>query len=175
MTKKYKGDKHDSRDRHKQRRVKWKDYLQTNQILPTPFLPTLTQSTQRQVHPFQPRQRRKLTRHHNDLKFNQLSHQSTLQLTKGHINKLPNSTRQRNLHAKPLASSLLQTNQKHSSRAISTRGQTKKSLTSFIAELLLHSEACDASTQQSKESSFGSKISPFSLVPKRYLQILFTN
>ena len=45
---------------------------------------------------------------------------------------------------------------------------------SFIAELLLHSEACDASTQQSKESSFGSKMSPLSFVPKRYLQILFT-
>ncbi len=47
-------------------------------------------------------------------------------------------------------------------------------LGSSIAVLLLHSEACDASTQQSKDSSFGLIMSPLSFVPKRYLPIHFT-
>ncbi len=45
---------------------------------------------------------------------------------------------------------------------------------SSIAVLLLHFEACDASTQQSKDSSFGLMMSPLSFAPRRYLPIHFT-
>ena len=45
---------------------------------------------------------------------------------------------------------------------------------SFMAVLLLHSDACDASTQHSSPPWLGLIIKPLSCVPSRYLPILFT-
>jgi hypothetical protein len=42
---------------------------------------------------------------------------------------------------------------------------------SSMAVLLLHSEACDASTQQSNDSSVVLIMSPLSFVPNRFLPI----